>query len=436
MSNIKDIHKRVLSNSSWLVGDKTLSSTFAALQTIIVARILGVEQYGLLILVIAYIDLLNRLVDFRMWETATKYIGTFWETGDLDRTRSMIKLSYLIDVVSGIVAFIIAIITATFISEYILKEPEAYKYIWIYSLSLLIGTSSSTSLAILRVFNKFRIVAILRSSQNLFRLILISALLVFGFGIDGVLYGLVIASILGFVMRISMVIKTLNEHRLGNWWKSKISLIKDHIKGIGWFLSNTSIAATIRMGEERSLGILILGYLAGKDAVAYYKIATSAAKMLNFIVVPLYESIYPEFIKIKSQNIVESIKPLIKKLTIIFLKIGIPLAILIIIFSDIIIGVIFGKSYLPSANALKIIAVAAVIDGVTFWNAPVFLAMEKPGIRTIIDLIAVISYLILLVILVPIYSFMGAAYAFLGFVILKTSLSLLMLKNLSLGTET
>ena len=433
MSNIKNIHKRILSNSSWLVGDKTLSSIFAALQTVIVARILGVEQYGLLVLVIAYIDLLNRLVDFRMWETATKYIGTFWETGDLERTQSMIKLSYLVDVLSGILAFVIAILTATLISKYVIKTPEAYKYVWIYSFTLLMGTSSSTSISILRIFNKFRLIAIIRSSQNFFRLLFVTVLLVFGFGINGVLYGLVIASILGFIMRISMVIKILNEYELGGWWKSKIGLVRDHIKGITWFVFNTNIAGTIKMGEEKSLGILILGYLVGKDAVAYYKIATSAAKILNYIIGPLYESIYPEFIKIKSQNILNTIKPLIKKMTITFLKIGIPLAILIIFFSDMIIEVVYGKSYLPSANALKIIAVAAVIDGLTFWNAPVLLAMGKPGLRTIINLIAVIFYLILLVVLVPLYSFMGAAYAFLGFVVLKTSLSLFILQSSYFG---
>lgn len=433
MSNIKDIQNRVLSNSKWLVGDRTLSGIFGALQAIIVVRILGVEQYGLLVLVVAYIDLLNRLVDFRMWETATKYIGTFWETGDLEQTRSMIKLSYLIDGLSGILAFIIAILTASFISEYFIHTPEAYRYIFIYSLSLLISTSSTTSVSILRIFNKFRVIAILRTSQNFFRMITVTALLVLGLGINGVLYGLVLTSIVGFIIRISMAIKILKEHQLGSWWKSNIGLIKDHRKSIAWYIFNTNIASTIKMGEDKSLGILILGFLAGKDAVAYYKIATSASKILNYIVGPLYESIYPEFIKIKSQNVLKSIKPLIMKMSVSFIKIAIPLAILIIVFADIIIEAVYGKSYLPSANALKIIAIAAVIDGLTFWTVPVLLAMEKPGLRTIIHFIAVIFYLALLWILAPTYSFMGAAYAYLGYVILKSTLSILVLKSSQFG---
>jgi len=435
MSKIKDIHKRVLSNSSWLVGDRTLSSVFTALQTIIVARMLGVEEYGLLVLVIAYIDLLNQFIDFRMWETATKYIGTYWEKGDLERTQSFIKLSYLVDVLSGILAFIIAILTASLISKYIIHTPEAYKLIWIYAFTLFISTSSSTSISILRVFNKFRIIAILRSSQAFIRLLFILAFLLLGFGINGVLYGLVIGSLLGFIMRIYMVIKTLNENGLGNWWKSKISMIKDQFKGISWFVFNTNIAATIQMGEEKSLGILILGYLAGKDAVAYYKIATSAAKLLKLITGPFYESIYPELIKIKSQNILEHIKPLLYRMSRTFLMIGVPLAILIIIFSDLIIKLVFGINYLPSGNALKVVAVAAIIDGTTFWNAPILLAFEKPGLRTVLATISVIFYLTLLVLLVPQYSFMGAAYALLGFVIIKTTLSLLVINTSYFGLK-
>ena len=112
MSDSKGRHRKLLFNASWLFGGKTASGIFNALQVIILARVLGVADYGLLVLVISYIDILNQFFDLRVWETATKYIGTYWEEGETEKTRSMIKLSYLLDISTGLLAFIIAILTA------------------------------------------------------------------------------------------------------------------------------------------------------------------------------------------------------------------------------------------------------------------------------------------------------------------------------------
>jgi len=115
-----------------------------------------------------------------VWETATKYIGAFWTNGDREKTLSFIKLSYIIDITSGILAFIIAIVTAKIASSYLIHSPNAYTLIWIYSLSLLIDTANSTSDAILRVFDRFKRIAFISSFISLFRLILVILLLYLG----------------------------------------------------------------------------------------------------------------------------------------------------------------------------------------------------------------------------------------------------------------
>jgi len=223
---IKTVKQRLFRNASWLFGGKTVAGGFSALQTVVLARILGVDDYGLLALIIAYVDILNNFFDFRVWETATKYIGAFWTNGDREKTLSFIKLSYIIDITSGILAFIIAIVTAKIASSYLIHSPNAYTLIWIYSLSLLIDTANSTSDAILRVFDRFKRIAFISSFISLFRLILVILLLYLGMRINGVLFSFVLASFLGFSIRIWIVSKTLRENQLTNWWKSDLSVVK------------------------------------------------------------------------------------------------------------------------------------------------------------------------------------------------------------------
>jgi len=423
MTDSNKSQKKLFKNASWLFGGKSASGIFTAIQTIIVARMLGVSDYGLLALVIAYISVLNMFFDLKVWETATKYIGTYLEKGESDKTRSMIKLSYILDIGSGVVAFIIAILSAKLISAYIIHSPDAYILIWIFSISLFIDTANSTSDAILRVFDRFKSIAFINSFQKLFRLIVVVALLFGGFGIKGVLYGFILASFIGFSIRMWIVIKTLNENGLEGWFSADVGLIKDEWKGILWFLGNTSFIATLKTGNERYLGIMILGYFAGKDAVAYYKIASTVASLANKVVDPLYEAIYPELVKFATSNAIKDFKRMIKSTTKSLVLIIIPLTVIIIIFAEPIISIVFGKDYVPATNALRILAAAVLIVRFTFWINPALLSMGRPGLRTILGVISTSIYLALMFLLVPEYSYIGAAFAFLGYSIVRSSLA-------------
>ncbi|MEM7008435.1 MAG: flippase [Thermodesulfobacteriota bacterium] len=423
MSNKENIQKRLYLNASWLFGGKTASGIFTAIQTIVVARLLGVSDYGLLTLVIAYISILNMFFDLKVWETATKYIGTYLEQGEMDKTRSMIKLSYLLDIGSGIIAFIIAILSAKLISQYVIHSPDAYVLIWIFSISLFIDTANSTSDAILRVFDRFKTIAFINSFQKFFRLLIVVGALYAGLGIKGVLYGFIIASFVGFALRMWAVVKTLNENNLGNWLDAKISLVKDEWKGIAWFLGNTSFIATLKTGNEKYLGVMILGFFAGKDAVAFYKIASSVASIINKVTDPLYEAIYPELVKFTTSNAIKDFKKMIKSSTKALVLIIIPAAVIMIVFAEPIIKIVFGNEYLPATNALRILAAAVLILKLTFWINPALLSLNRPGLRTILGLISTAFYLVLMLVLSPPYSYIGAAFAFLGYAILRSGLS-------------
>ena len=423
MSDSTNIQKKLYLNASWLFGGKTASGIFTAIQTVVVARLLGVSDYGLLTLVIAYISILNMLFDLKVWETATKYIGTYLEQGELDKTRSMIKLSYILDIGSGIIAFIIAILSAKLISIYVIKSPDAYVLIWIFSISLFIDTANSTSDAILRVFDRFKTIAFINSSQKLLRLLIVAGFLFAGFGIKGVLYGFIIASFLGFAVRMWAVVRTLDESGLQGWLGAKIGLVSDEWKGIAWFLGNTSFIATLKTGNEKYLGVMILGYFAGKDAVAYYKIASSVASIINKVVDPLYEAIYPELVKFTTTNAYKDFKKMIKSSTKALVFIIIPAAVIMIIFAEPIINIAFGSDYLPATNALRIMAAAMLILKLTFWINPALLSMNRPGLRTILGLISTVFYLTLMLVLAPPYSYIGAGLAFLGYAILRSGLA-------------
>ena len=424
MTDPRSLQKKLFVNASLLFSGKAAAGGFAALQTVVLARILGVTDYGLLQLVIAYIAMMNQFFDVRVWETAVKYIGSYWENGETDKTLAMIKLSYILDVGSGAVSFVIAIVTAKLISTYVIHSPEAYIYIWIYAVGLFVETAKLTSDAILRVFERYKLIAVINSLENLTQLALVTALLLAGLGIKGALYALIVSNFIAAAVRLWAVMRVLEEKKLGNWLTADIFLIKSQWREIAWFLGNTSFMATLKTGSDKYLGVMILGFFAGKDAVAFYRIASSVSAVLNRIVDTLYEAIFPELIKFTTINAMQEFRKFIKESTKNLMKLIVPITVLIIVFAGPIVRLVFGAEYSPATNTLRILALAVLIARYTYWINPALLAMGKPGIRTTFYLVTTLVYLALMLLLVPSYSYMGAALAFLGFAVIKSALSL------------
>ena len=93
-----------------------------------------------------------------------------------------------------------------------------------------------------------------------------------------------------------------------------------------------------------------------------------------------------------------------------------------------IISLIFGKEYLPASNTLRVITLAIVITQLTFWINPALLAFGRPGLRTLVNTISTVSYIVLLFLFVPKFSYIGAGFAFLGFAIVRAVISFISLK--------
>jgi len=429
MNREKERNRSLFQNAAWLLGGNSAAGIFEAIEAIVIVRMLGVSDYGLLALIVAYVKLLNAFFDFGVWETVTKYLGTFWSNGEHAKSRSIIKLSYAVDISSGIIAFLIAILTANIANKYLIHSPQAHVLLSIYAFTLLFNSANTTSDAILRVFDKFKKIAFINSLQVFSRFSLVTIALLLGMGIKGIIFSFILANFLGFSIRFWSVSKTIHEHGLQGWWKAKLFLIKDQWKGIAWFLSNTSFLGTLQMASDRFLGILVLGFFSGKDAVAYYKLARTIVNVMTRISDPLDKAIYPELVRIFNQNALEEFLNLIKYSLRTLLKFTIPLAIITLILTEQIIMIIFGKEFLPAVNALRVLTVTIVISQLTFWISPALLAIGKPGLRTFLEVISYAIYIGLLFLLVPNYSYMGAAIAFLGYAIVKTNISFLSIRS-------
>ncbi len=424
MSQIDEIYSKLVKNSSWLFAGKSVGSIFSGLQGILIARYLGLVQFGLFSIVLAFVDVLNIFIDLRVWEAATKYVGDNWKEGEKDKACSLIKFFYLIDVLTGILAFIVATLMAEIATKYFLKTPGSEVFIYVYAFSLFITSPNTTSKAILRVFDKFKAIAFIGSFQNFVKIILVIIAIVLDKGIYGILVAFVLGNLIGFIINFYYVNLTLNEHGLSGWWKRKVFFPGFQFSEIFRFLLHTSFYGSLKALKDKYLGILILGYFAGKEAAGLYKLARSFLKIISKIADPLYEAIYPELVKVYEGDNIENFVNLIKRATLGMSKIIIPIGILVFIFADQILSLVYGSEFGLATGVVRILVFAVIISDLASFTSTAFLAVGSPGLRTKIETIALVVYISLLFILVPYFAQIGAALSLLAFALVLAILNI------------
>jgi len=352
VSQVDEIYNKLVKNTSWLFAGKSVGSIFSGIQGILIARYLGLVQFGLFSIVLAFVDVLNIFIDLRVWEAATKYVADYWKNGEEDKACSLIKFFYLVDVVTGIFAFILAILTAKLATTYLLHTPGAEMFIYVYAFNILITAPNSTSNAILRVFDKFKVIAFIGSFKNFLRIVFVIIVILMDMGILGILIAFVLSSFINFFIGFYYVNKTLGEKGFGDWWTRKIFFKGFTFKEIFRFLVNTSLYGSLRALKDKYLGILILGYFAGKEAAGLYKLARSFLKIISKVADPLYEAIYPELVKVYESDNIDNFINLIKRATVGMAKIIVPIGIVVFIFADQILSLIYGSEFGLATNCI------------------------------------------------------------------------------------
>jgi len=139
---------------------------------------------------------------------------------------------------------------------------------------------------------------------------------------------------------------------------------------------------------------------------AAYKLITS----LGFIPVAFIAALFPVTSRLYISS-KEGLKFAFEKSFKYISIISIYLAVIIVLLSEDIIGLIYGHSYLPSASALKILTISVVISFIATVLANLLNSINRQIICTIQAGMATLLNVLLDFLLIPQYSYVGASFA-------------------------
>ena len=167
--------QRVIRNSGYLFTGNTLAAGMSMVQSILAARLLGAEQFGILGIITVFASVINRLTSFRMGELVVNYVGEFSARNEPNRAAAAYKSASLVEGGSSVVAFLLIILLAPLGARHLAHDPSSTGLFQMYGLMVLAHIVVESSTGLLQYFDQFRLQAGIQIGQSALTLGLIVA---------------------------------------------------------------------------------------------------------------------------------------------------------------------------------------------------------------------------------------------------------------------
>jgi O-antigen/teichoic acid export membrane protein len=175
-----------------------------------------------------------------------------------------------------------------------------------------------------------------------------------------------------------------------------------------WLLLNNIIF----FGNNRSADFVV-GKLAGPQALGLYSVASELASLpTTELVAPINRAVFPGYAKTSSK--LEDLRAAYLKVISIILILALPAATGIAATAELIIPVVLGDKWLAAIPLMQILAIYGAVIAIQTNIAAVYLALAKPQVLTMLAIVNLMVLLPSLVLLSARAGATGAAWAYLG----------------------
>lgn len=422
---------RLTRNGTTLLGSNTLASVLELAQVVVLTRLLVPARYGELSLVLAAVNLVNQFLDVRVREMTVKFGAEFFSKGD-HRLAALLKLSYLIDVVIGVLSFLVVTAIAPWVANHILHKPELTSLIELYSLTLIVATLKGTNNSILLVLDKFRWISSYGVAMPAIELVLVGAAAFFFGQVHAVLLALVFMELVRLGVSTVLATKALVAHyRLRDILLARLSLLKALRPEITRMLIHTNFMAYFRMVNTK-VDVMILGAFRPSAEVALYKLARALATVVVRFSDPFFSAILPDLSRLYADGRINEYKALLKRCMGSMSLIMFCSAMAVTLFSNFAVNIVSGKAYSDAGPLLAVGIWGFAIGGAFFWTWPAAVSIGRADFGTKVGVVVVAVQLSLALTLVPRYGAMGNIIALVAaYVVGQPLLALLVSREVS-----
>jgi O-antigen/teichoic acid export membrane protein len=367
----------IVKNSSYLFSSNSAAMGLSMLQSILAARLLGIERFGILsATVIPFVSNIHRFLSFRMSELVVKYMGQYLVQEKNERAAAIVKTAALVEAATSLVGYLILLALAPLAAQYLAKDSSVQPLFILYGLILLSNAFFETSTGVLQVSRMFNKIALI----NLFQSLITAGLILYAYQSQAGMLAVLIAYLVGKTFA-GLAVSILAARQLtrllgGGWWKAPLSLLPDW-RELGRFAISTNLQGTVTL-IARDSETLIITFLRSPVEAGYFKIAQALINLVLMPIEPFIATTYAEISRTISSRQWLQTHRLLKRVSMISAGWTLTAGGLVSAFGWWLIPFLYGSEYGPAYPAFLILLAGYGFANIFHWNRPLLLALGKP----------------------------------------------------------
>lgn len=389
MENARTIAK----NTLMVFFARGLNSIFGFTTTIVLARYLGIEEYGKFAYVYTLISFTVLIADLGGFQVITRELSR--EQG---KAKSIISSAFVLRIfISALLLITIGILT------YFMQSDSSIRTaLYIVTIPQLIFSFNTIFVAVFTAHNRFGFDSLMQITSRGIEFLTILLVVYFKLGFIALFAGIGASYLINGFFGLIMYLKNYSLPLFHYDFK--------HCKYLLYESLPIAITTLLSIAILR-VDIFVLKLLKGTADIAFFNVPYVFIYTLIIVPQSFVSVIFPILCKLgnseEKSKFVFSYGKAFKLLYII----SIPISTILICFSDTLLKLTYGTKFLASTNALKIMGLSIVFLFLNSLNTFTLISIKKQRLSTISTAIAFLINLVFDLILIPKYGFLGASIA-------------------------
>ncbi len=292
--------KRLMRNVGIVVSGQAGASALALLSIALTARTLGAEALGILVMMEAYVRLIDQWIRPETWQVLIKYGADALSSNDSERFKQLIKFGFVVDLSGALAALLIAWFGIHSAAHWLGWHPETADLAFVYCF-ILLGQITSTPTAVLRLFNRFSVFAYAQIVAASIRLLMVVVAWWLDAGLDTFVVIAMITAVAQPAIMLTAATTELRKRGFSGFLTTPLAGVIRRYPRILAFIISTNLSLLLRKTVENT-DVLIVGALLGPASSGGLHIVKRVSQSLIKLGGPVQQVLYPDITKLWAKN--------------------------------------------------------------------------------------------------------------------------------------
>jgi len=382
---------------------KFFSIFLSIISSVVLARLLHVELYGVYGLIFAFVGLVRLFMSWGENFASLTLLPKAYIKKDKQEVKNILTYFVKVTLLAICIIGILGVFLSPFLTELLYDNSKVGYLARIVLLAGFLTIIYSLLIIALQVTRKIKQLTILETFNKFVYTLLPIIFILLGFSLTGIVWGHFISALIFLILAIFIYSSLIKKDELLPSL-SQIFLNFKRIKIKKYFNFGFLIAIDKNLSSLISfLPIILLGIFTSIQDISYFKIAFAYMSIPIMVLNPISRLLTVQLPKSKSYNL-QVLKKHFYKTAFYSGLISISLAILFIFLAPFLIKLFYGLEYIPSIQLVYYISILTAFSGFGVGLGPFYRVINKMKIPIIINICYIILMTLLTFIFVKTYN--------------------------------